>query len=57
MIIEVLIFIQTWKKEGFETPSICRKFDLGFLHNVFHKSSTPYNEKLEKYMWKTRRGG
>jgi hypothetical protein len=50
MIIEVLIFIQKWKKEGFETPSICRKFDLGFLHNLFHKKFHPYNEKLEKYI-------
>lgn len=50
MINEVLIFIQTWKKQGFETPSRCKKFDLGFLQNLFPKSSTQYNEKLEKYI-------
>ena len=34
MIIGELIFIKTWKKEGFETPSICRKFDLGFVFSI-----------------------
>jgi hypothetical protein len=34
MIIGRLMFIETWMKEGFETPTIWCKFDLGFVVKV-----------------------